>query len=77
MSQVVALLGMIISMIVAFSLDRWLNIIQKLVFEELSPGQFIWLTVITNLVMAGLWVWLGWWTLLRCRNCRLDVGIAD
>jgi hypothetical protein len=53
MSQFIALVGMGITVLAAFGLDRWLKVVQSQAITQAQVQTILWLNVLANLVMAA------------------------
>lgn len=65
MSQVIAVLGMIATLALAWKLDEWVNVLRKFALVNFEDVPLLWGIAAANLIMAGLWVFTAWWMLKR------------
>lgn len=71
MSRLIAILGMIATLSLAWGLDRWLVTVRRLAQTDLNMSTFIWSLVAANILIAAAWVLLAWWALSRTPQDRI------
>ncbi len=70
MLQVISITEMILTLVLAWGLDMWVNLLRKQALVGFKFTPYVWGIAAANLIIAGLWVYLAWVLLIRMPGSR-------
>jgi hypothetical protein len=75
MAIAISLLGMLLTFLLAYGLDRWTLALQQTVVQTYVVAPYLWISSAANLLLAGVLLLLGWYLAVRAPK-NLWVSLA-